>query len=133
MAKEPPDEKEDLSPVVVAVEDPTRRDDEEKAAYAAEARSRGLPVPRFLLEKDDPQHQPPHMAITELTSNLAQRRSSPYIATEGQRASKPHNEAMRLQRLVWESSELQISEEITQADRFAARWIECRLIYDMAS
>ena len=116
MANAPSDDKEDLSPVVVAVEEPTRRNDEEKAAYAAEARSRGQPVPRFLLAKDDPQHQAPHMAITELTTILSQRHSSPYSAVEEQRPSKPHNEAMRLQRLVWESSKLDLAEETAEAE-----------------
>eukprot|EP01043_Picozoa_sp_COSAG02_P072349 COSAG02_NODE_13600_length_1374_cov_1.058824_1_plen_282_part_01 len=100
---------DDVAAVAVPIEDPA----EELAAYAEEARSRGKPVPNFLLSPSHPDHQPPHMAITELTAILVGRHASPRVAE--QRPGKPHNEAMRLQRLVWGTT-LDLVEQTTMAE-----------------
>jgi hypothetical protein len=106
---------EDAPAVAVVVEDPPRRDVEERAAFAEEARSRGEPVPNYILPVGDPRHQPPHMAITELTAILVER-GVPHSAAAEDSPGKPHNEAMRLQRLVWESAELDLAEQLKTAE-----------------
>jgi hypothetical protein len=113
-----------VAAIAVAVEDPNRPVEEEKALYAVEARSRGQPVPNFLLPKDDPLHQPPHLAITELSARLVKRHNSPYLAAADPQPGKPHNEAMRLQRLVWESGELDLVAQTEQAAATGAGLVE---------
>lgn len=86
--------------LAVAVEDPALRTSDDMAAYVTEARSRGQPVPAFLLPKDDPHHQPPHLAITEMSATLG---GSAHNAATEPAPGPPHHEAMRLQRLLWDA------------------------------
>ena len=63
-----------------------------------------LAVPSSL-RRGEAGHRPPHIAIKDLTAALVRRRVNPGNPVNPDSPGKPHVEAMRLQRLVWDSDD----------------------------